>query len=1470
VAAARIEARAMADLSAVKQALLEIRRLRARLAEAERPVAEPVAIVGLGCRFPGGASDPEAFWALLREGVDAVTEIPRERWDVEAYYDADPDAPGRTYARHGAFVGAVDQFDAGFFGITPREAAGMDPQHRLLLEVAWEALEHAGQAPDRLVESRTGVFVGISSNDYGHLQAQSMPAGGADAYFTTGTVHSVAAGRLAYLLGLRGPALSVDTACSSSLVAVHLACQSLRQGECDTALAGGVNVILWPELMVNFTRARMISPTGRCHTFDAEADGYVRGEGCGVVVLKRLSDALAAGHTVLAVIRGSAVNQDGRTSGLTVPNGPAQEALIREALAHARVEPAAVSYVEAHGTGTSLGDPIEVRALAGALGAGRPTEQPLAIGSVKTNIGHLEAAAGVASLIKVTLALQHGELPASLHFKTPNPHIPWADLPVEVLAARRPWTPGGAPRLAGVSSFGFSGTNAHVILEEAPVATAVEGGERPAYLLPLSAKSGASLQMLAGRMARHLAAHPEQRLADVCFSAATGRAHLPHRAVVIGREAGEIAARLDAVATGREADGVLRGSGRLGGPPQVAFLFTGQGAQYPGMGRRLYEVDPAFRAALDACAAALDPYLDRPLREIIAAGPAALPALDEALYAQPAMFAIEYALAAMWRARGVEPVAVIGHSLGEYAAACVAGVLDLADAAQLVALRGRVMESLDKGAMAAVWASESEVAGRLAAHAGRVTIAALNAPGQVVVSGVPDAVHAVCRGLEADGVRVRHLTMTHAFHSPMVEPALGPLGEAAARIQHHAPRLAVVSNVTGRLAGPGEIDAAYWARHARQPVRFAEGLAALRAEGIDVFLEVGPHPTLLALGPQCVSEEATWVGTLRRDEDDWTCVLEALGALYTRGVDVDWSALERGLPRRRVALPPSPFQRVRHWAAVGPQRRREARASAAVWEAVVAAGRRQMAQGPLDLALASYPARWSCLDRLAVAYAAAALVELGCFGVARERHTLAALAERLSLPPARRHLVARWLGHLVAAGLLRRDGEDFVSAAPLPADPSAALADARAALADVPGLMTYVERCGGRLAGILTGAESPLDTLFPDGTFETADFLYDTWPVARYMNALVRATVEAWVQAQPDERALRVLEVGAGSGGTTAAVLPALPADRTRYTYTDVSPFFLAHGERKFREFGFVRTGRLDIERDPVEQGHEAASVHLVIAANVLHATQDLDRTLEHVRGLLAPGGMLVAYEATRHHVWYDVTTGLIEGWHRFADGWREDDPLLSPARWETALRAHGFERIAAFPDAASPADVLGLHVIVALAPGVTPSDLATADPAAGLPAEAAMPDEVVAGAGSELRGRLQAAPPAEHHDILVAHVREVVARVIRIDAPESLDRRGRLMDLGIDSLMALELRKRLGAGLGLARPLPATLVFDHPSIDAIATLLAREMDGGQIDAGGVEATPAAPAPRLAVDDVEALDDRDVEALLLKRLERMR
>ena len=657
-------------LPAKKLALLAL-ELQTRLERAQQGLTEPVAIIGMGCRVPGGASDPDAFWQLLRGGVDAVSEIPAGRWDVDATYSPDPEAPGKMYTRQGGYLRGIDGFDPHFFGIAPREVPTLDPQQRLLMEVGWEALEHAGQPIDALFGSQTGVFVGISSNDYLNLQTKRGDLASLGPHVGTGNAASVAAGRLSYFLGLHGPAVSVDTACSSSVVALHLACQSLLTGESRLALAAGVNLILGPEANVVLSRARMLAPNGRCKTFDASADGFGRSEGCGVVVLKRLGDALADRDRVLAVIRASAVNQDGRSSGISAPNGLAQEAVIRQALARAGIAPAQVAYVEAHGTGTTLGDPIEILALANVLGEARARDQPVLVGSVKTNLGHLEAAAGIAGLIKVVLSLHHGEIPPHIHFRTPNPHIPWAELPVAIPTKAVPWPAIGGRRIAGLSSFGFSGTNAHVIIESAPPVAKADGAdldeppppaERPLHVLTLSAKTEPALDALAASYARFLGRTTE-RVADVCHTANAGRAHFPCRLAVTGRTAEEIRLKLES------GGGAVRGRVTGAVAPPVAFLFTGQGSQYVGMGRELYDTQPTFRAALDRCDELLRGELDVSLLSVLYPAAGEPSRIDETRYTQPALFAIEYALAELWRSWGVVPSLVLGHSVGEYVAA---------------------------------------------------------------------------------------------------------------------------------------------------------------------------------------------------------------------------------------------------------------------------------------------------------------------------------------------------------------------------------------------------------------------------------------------------------------------------------------------------------------------------------------------------------------------------------------------------------------------------------------------------------------------------------------------------------------------------------------------------------------------------------------------------------------------------------
>ena len=897
----------------MKKALLELRELRSKVKFLESARHEPIAIVGIGCRFPGGAEDPQAFWQRLQEGYDAITEVPAERWDVGAYYDPTPATPGKLYTRTGSFLAQVDQFDPQFFGISPREAINMDPQQRLLLEVCWEALEEAGYASQRLRGSATGVFVGVTANDYSGLCMQSGDIAELDVYFASGNPFHTMAGRVSYELGLQGPTMALDTACSSSLVAVHLACQSLRLGECDLALAGGVNLILSPEGTIVTCQARMLAPDGRCKTFDAAADGYVRGEGCGVVVLKRLGDAQAAGDTILALLLGSAINHGGASGGFTVPNGPAQQALLRQALQSARVSPEEIQYVEAHGTGTSLGDPIEVGALGAVFGPKRPPGQPLLVGSVKTNIGHLEAAAGIAGLIKVVLALDHEELPPHLHLHQPNPHIAWAEMPIEVPTVRRPWAVGRNRRVAGVSSFGVSGTNVHVIVAEAPPCAPVQTDfERPMHLLRLAAKTEPALLTLAARYAQHLRTHPDLPLADVCFTANTGRLQAPFRAAVVAESPTQVAEKLEALAEGTA--GLTRSVGPRTKVPKIVFLFTGQGAQYVGMGRQLYETAPVFRAALEECDALLRSLLGQPLLTVLYPASGMTSPLDETAYTQPALFALEYALAQLWRSWGVEPTVVLGHSVGEYVAACVAGVMSVAEGLQLVATRGRLMQALSQdGDMVAVFADATRVAAACSSHAQEISIAAINGPESVVLSGRRQAVQQIAAVLAADGVRTQQLQVSHAFHSPLMEPMLDAFEAAAAQVAYRVPQVPLVSNVTGSVLTVAP-DAAYWRRQVRETVQFAAGVATAQAQDGEVWIEVGPSATLLGLGRQCVPVgTGVWLPSLRPGRGEWSQLLTSLAQVYVHGGTVDWVGFDRDYRRRRVPMPTYPFQRQRYW-----------------------------------------------------------------------------------------------------------------------------------------------------------------------------------------------------------------------------------------------------------------------------------------------------------------------------------------------------------------------------------------------------------------------------------------------------------------------------------------------------------------------------------------------------------------------------
>jgi acyl transferase domain-containing protein/NADPH:quinone reductase-like Zn-dependent oxidoreductase/NAD(P)-dependent dehydrogenase (short-subunit alcohol dehydrogenase family)/ubiquinone/menaquinone biosynthesis C-methylase UbiE/acyl carrier protein len=1602
------------ELSPLKRALLAIEELQAKLDAVEKKQHEPIAIIGVGCRIPGGANNPEEFWRLLYEGRNGVREISSDRWDVDAYYDPNPDAPGKIATRFGGFLDQVDRFEPQFFEIAPREALTMDPQQRLLLEVSWEALENAGQSPTKLSHTRTGVYFGVCSNDYAQLLLEAGDPALVDMYFASGIAHSIASGRVSYVLGLQGPSMSVDTACSSSLVAIHLACQSLRNKECNLALAGGANVILSPEIFSALSRARMLAPDGKCKTFDLSADGFVRGEGCGVVVLKRLDHALAEGDRVLALIRGSAINQDGPSSGLTAPNGPSQESVIREALANAGVDPREVSYIEAHGTGTSLGDPIEVQAMGAVFGPGREAAAPLLIGSVKTNVGHLEAAAGVSGLIKVVLSLQHREIPQHLHFQQPSPHIPWDRLPVRVTSEREPWQSLHGKRIAGVSSFGFSGTNAHVVLEEAPIVQPKRSAtERPLHLLTLSARTEPALFTLIELYAQRMEAEEQLVLPNLCHTANVGRAHLVHRLTLTGTDTEAMITKLRASRSGKPIPGVAMGCCEGTERPKIAFLFTGQGSQYVGMGRRLYETSPTFARALNRCDAALRDHLDRSLLEVLYPTDGIDSPINETKFTQPALFALEYALCELWRSWGVQPTFVLGHSVGEYVAACVAGVFSVEDGLKLIAERARLMQAQPSGGrMAAVMAPLAKVREILKPLAARVSIAAVNGPRQTVISGAGEDVKDLLAQFSAAGFKSRELTVSHAFHSPLMNPMLEPFERAAAKVSFDAPRLRLVSNLTGKVTSPGQmVQLNYWRRHILETVQYAASMQTLADAGCTVFLEIGPNPVLVGLGRSCIDPEGgLWLASMRSGRDDWDEMLASLGQLYVHGVDVDWIGFDRDYPRHKVSLPTYPFQRERYF--VDRQTKRVERpesletlhpfaerfiespslndivfettlstashrflddhrvfgriifpatgyleavraaarlglgeanwaveniligealalddtetrrlqvvlsragdtgevaarfqvfsaepgvaSSASSWRLHASGSLRRVAdlddpihvdfqalkdgadeigaelfyadyrrrgldfgacfrgvkqvwrhpgkalgliEPPLALgtepvaydvhpalldaclqvvagavqsadedqtenaifmplgvqsfrvfapamgklwSLATvdlpikahsetieaqvqvadeqgrliaevrgmsfkradqatleratrrsidqwlYEITWEPLQEAAAggstplpkfegligslqtdldlftqtsglnrfeqlrpplnaicgAYIGRALREAGLNPVVGGEFEIENLANELGITPAHRQVFSRFLEILAEDNVLKLANNRGRWLEPLPTlDIAAAMNELGQNFGEFEATLAMTARCGERLCAALTGRTDPLHLLFPAGDLTTAEKLYQYSPSARTFNPLVREAIQAAVHAWPHNRPLRILEVGAGTGATTAHVLPVLPFGRASYLFTDLSPLFLSRAKAKFADFENVTFQLLDLEGDLSTQGLHPNSFDIIIASNVIHATAEVKQTLAGMRRLLAPGGWLLMLEVTRPQRWFDVTFGLTAGWWRFHDhDLRTRYPLLSRAEWKRLLLQSDFNDVLTVP----------------------------------------------------------------------------------------------------------------------------------------------------------------------------------------------
>lgn len=1413
-----------APLSPVKQALLEIRRLRQKLANAEAAQREPIAIVGVGLRFPGGARDPDRFHEQLCAGLDAITDVPHDRWDMERFFNEDRDVPGTMYARHGGFLADVAGFDPEFFGISPFEAGTIDPQQRLLLEVTWEALENAGIAASDLRGSRTGVFVGIASGDYGRL-ALNDPAE-IDEYASQGTAFSVAGGRLSYVLGLHGPAISVDTACSSSLVAVHLACQSLRLGESELAVAAGVNLILTPEVTINFCRAGMLAVDGRCKTFDASADGYVRSEGCGVVLLKRLSDAQRDGDRILGVIRGSAINQDGRSSGLTAPNGPAQESVIRAALANAGLQPADIAYVEAHGTGTSLGDPIEVTALGAVFSADRPADRPLLLGSVKTNLGHLEAAAGIAGLIKTVQALRRGEIPPHRNFSTPNPHVAWDALRVAVPTVLTPFKRASGRRLAGVSSFGFSGTNAHVILEEPPERPASNGSggtadaSRGVHVLTISAQQEPALHELVSQYAAVLRAASAEQFADVCHTASAGRSHFAHRVAVVAEAAGSALAGLEAWQAGTQRDNVHAAIAPPRRPP-LAFVFTGD-ARCDHIARELLRTSVTAAAHLNACDAVLADRLPVPLLRVL--DPANEALLEDPEYAEPLRCAVFCTMAELWRAWGFEPAVVIGTGSGEIAAACVAGVFDFKTALHLAMLRGRMLTYAGNTAAQAAIAREVNAALQTAASTATVKARFISARTGAVVSSVE------------------------------------------------------------------LLDAVYWQR-ATSARRVKAALRSARAEQVKWFIELGAR-AITASG-LTVEEDSLYVAAPRSNENPWAALLDGLARLYVAGADVRWKELARGEGRTRVSLPTYAFHRRAFWlqharrageesnSGAGTQAadaRRGAdaavetagaveRATAAAAEAALTGALRRSELAPLELNIGSYAAKWAALEEFTretgrnMVAAAGVFAEAGV--TADADHVLAAIGA----PSMYRPIVVRWLDALAADGSLERiPGGYRASNGIAPVDTAPLLARIDHLLADNQPLLDYIRNCAALLPDVMRGRASPLETLFPGGSFDLATRLYERSTVMRYVNGIAAAALETYVANRPVEAPVRVLEFGAGTGGTTSSLLPVLP-NHARYDFTDVSEIFLENAAQRFAEQTSVQTRLFDIEKDPAAQGFEPVSYDVIIGSNVLHAARNIRAALARIQSLLAPGGLVLLIESTGHLAWHDISTGLIEGWQHFEDDLRQDTPLLPAGRWVELLKEAGFLHAGAAPVAGSPAEILKQHVLVAGAPlqAVAAHGVGVPAVAAAVPARNSI-TSTAAQSNGEFARALVALTGSAREDAAATAIRECVMEILRSDPARPPARDARLMELGVDSLMAVRLRNLIQKRLGLETKLPATLIFDYPTITHIARLVVERVVGTPAHSETTSVTEVtASAAREA--EIAALSDAEAEALLLSRLE---
>ncbi|EYF08907.1 type I polyketide synthase [Chondromyces apiculatus] len=1395
----------------------------------DKEIIEGIAIIGMSGRFPG-AGNVDDYWQNLRNGVESISTAT----DAELAAAGVPSAVrgDSAYVRARGVLEGIEDFDASFFGMTPREAALTDPQHRLFLECAWEALESAGHARDA-EGGMVGVYAGSSESTYlDHAGLAALRGDLADRYqVDIATAKDFLATRTSYKLDLRGPSLNVQTACSTSLVAVYLACQALLVYQCDMALAGGAAIAIPQRKGTLYREGMILSPDGHCRAFDASARGTVSGNGVGVVVLRRLSDALADGDPIRAVIRGVAVNNDGAGKvGFTAPSVEGQMTAILQALAMAGIDAGSIGYIEAHGTGTPVGDPIEIAALTQAFQASSPGAQRCAIGSVKTNIGHLDAAAGVAGLIKTALALEHRELPPSLHFETPNPRIDFASSPFHVNATLSPWPrQGDAPRRAGVSSFGIGGTNAHAILEEAPPA-APSGPSRPFQLLTLSARSPAALDATAAALARHLDGADATPLPDIAYTLQVGRKAFAHRRVLVASSALDAARALEAQAPQQ----VFSGEAAPEVPP-VVFMFPGQGVQHPGMGRDLYEAEPAFRRAVDRCAEILTPHLGFDIRPALHASPDdadAAARLQQTSLAQPALFTTSYALAQLWKAWGVEPTLMVGHSLGELVAACLSGVFSLEDALALVAARGRMMLALPGGAMLAVPFPEDEA---LALLGDDLSLAAVNGPERCVIAGPEDAIARLAGSLEARAIGARRLRTSHAFHARAMDAIVEPFSALVARIPRSAPTIPFYANLTGRLITPEEaVDPAYWGRHLRETVRFGATLDQIKQIPRAVLIEVGPGRTLTALAQQSgksasgqvVIPSLTGAG---RSRSELASMLEAAGRCWIEGVPLDSAALYADERRRRVPLPTYPFERQRHWldAAAPPP----ATPSPEVRIGVHLESDQQAIVRLADAAEAESP--WEHFPEgfergaaeLCSRYIARFLQDSGVVFAPGRTYDRNELVTRLGIIPKFRKFFTFFLETLAEDGILQLDGDrvEILKDAAAIGDPAPLRAELGRRYPDLDADLRVLDHCVAHYGDALTGRIDPIGVLHPDGS---TDFLRPSIENSvRFSGqptyyALLEKLVVRLFEHSPGKK-LRILEAGGGTGAVTFRLMPALRGRDVDYHFTDLGRYFLVQAEKRAAREGldFMRFGMLDVSRDPASQGHDEGAYDLVIAYNVVHATLSVTDSLANLKRLLAPGGVLLLMETTQAPRWYTLIWGLEVGWWYFADEeLRPSSPFMSPEGWAGVLRSVGFPFVEVCPPSPERQRKTDCTLLLAQESFAPAAREAACPPRARAPQGSAPRQTPDHGRPAATPARpATSVPPRAPRNEIERQVAAIFQDVLGMDAGVNDD----FFALGGDSLMAVQLLARLRKAFNV--PLTQHALLQAPTIAALARFFAGE-----------------------------------------------